>query len=1616
MKEKTKVWLYDIIFIFILVAALFLRLNGSDWDEVENPHPDERFLSLVTSSISPVNTISDFFNTENSSLNPNNTGYDFFVYGTFPIFLTRYVSEWTDLTGYGNTFTVGRHLSAMADFLVVIFVYLIARRLFKEKVALLAGIFSAFSVLNIQLSHFYVVDPFTNLFVIFSIYIAVLISTQTIRIILDNEGQKSSKLRLNWFLSALFGIGFGLAMASKLSAFPVALLLPLAILIQLWDISKEGKINSFWQIFGYLSFGALIALLTFRIAQPYAFKGPSFFNFGINPKWWSAIASQQSQAAGALDWPPSIQWARRTKFFSFINLSLWGIGLPMAIVAWGGIIFSAIKAIKNKFNKKSRNFLLIWVWTVVYFLWQSMAFNPTMRYQLNIYAPLAIFAGWTVIQLLEFDINENTRIKQIIGILGKGIAVFSVIGTIIYGIAFSNLYTKEEPRHEASKWIYQNVPGPITLPIQMEEGETYNQQIAISQNYLFNNGIPYSLSFLANRTGVLSELHFYKLETVQLFNENQETDEIHVISIKIGDNPASFLIPDIEEGKIDYVLKFDEPILIQKNMLYSMEIVVNTTDALKITGAAPINETNWDMALPFRVDNYDPFAGLYRSDLNLDIYADGDEIKRDRFISMLDQGDYLFISSSRQWGSLPRIPERYPMAEQYYSALMGCPETITVEKCYNNVESGMYQGRLGFDLVYIAENSPHIGKFKINDQSSEEAFTVYDHPKVFIFKKSDSYDANVIAEFFNSIDISNFKHLTPLQATKTGLTPQQARNQPNLLLTEEQATLQNSAGTWAKLFNTNALINQNQVIGVIVWLLILWLLSISVYPILRYLFSSLPDKGYPIARIAGMALLAFFSWLFANLGFSYTRVEIAVVWGGLLIISFLFTLKQKEELKKEIKSYWKYYILIEVIFLIAFVLGLLIRFGNPDLWHISKGGEKPMDFAYFNAILKSVAFPPYDPWFSGGYLNYYYFGFVLVGTLVKLLGIVPSFAYNLILPTILGILVVGGFSISWNIYLLNDRRRDNEKPVSPWIIGLAGGSFLAILGNMGMIQMILVGLSKLGALNANLAFDTGKFFQKIGWGIQGFFLSISGQSLPYYLSDYYWWPGRVIRAIGEIEPITEFPFFTFIYADPHAHYFSLSLATLILTVILSLVFFFKKQSKSLIKFGLNIVFAGIVVAMIYMTNTWDYPVYLTFTAIALILGIINFYEPFLIKIEIKWKDALEKIFIVFIALLMLFLSFKIAVYFYDYWNIAGYSSVKPWDGQTTSIANYLTQWLLFIVIIFIWLIWETKLWLMDTPAQYLLILKENMWAVIGIPLLSLIAILALWLVGGVKIAWIVIPLGIWIVLLLVLKKNSLSKQIGLFLAGSALFLTLMVEVIVLNGDIERMNTVFKFYLQAWTLFSIASAVALGWLLSINHLWKIKWQKLFNTLMVILLFLSMLFPIIGTSAKIRDRMSINAPHTLDGMKYMLSASYYDQDQQIDFDEDYQLIQWMQQNIEGTPNIVEAQIHEYYWGGRISIYTGLPTVLGWNWHQRQQRGVLQDAEVWQRDADVENFYNSLDRAFIETFIEEYNIQYIVVGKLERAFYETYGIDKFSLWDGELWENVYQNGQTALYKVIQ
>ena len=87
-----------------------------------------------------------------------------------------------------------------------------------------------------------------------------------------------------------------------------------------------------------------------------------------------------------------------------------------------------------------------------------------------------------------------------------------------------------------------------------------------------------------------------------------------------------------------------------------------------------------------------------------------------------------------------------------------------------------------------------------------------------------------------------------------------------------------------------------------------------------------------------------------------------------------------------------------------------------------------MDFSYFNAVLKSTTFPPYDPWFAGGYINYYYYGFVLIGVLVKWLGIIPSVAYNLILPTWFSMLAMGAFCIGWNLLKKRKLRSQDASP------------------------------------------------------------------------------------------------------------------------------------------------------------------------------------------------------------------------------------------------------------------------------------------------------------------------------------------------------------------------------------------------------------------------------------------------------------------------------------------------------------------------------------------------------------------------------------------------------------
>ncbi len=185
--ENKYSFLYDIALVLVILAGFWFRSVGLDWDEGQHLHPDERFLTMVETSIVPVDLANEtlgeppdgcqewggYFDTKCSSLNPHNRGHGFFVYGTLPIFVTRYVAEWMGETGYGSVHLVGRQLSALVDLLSIILLYFIVARVYHKKVALLSAAFSALAVLQIQQSHFFTVDTFVNLFMFLAIYFAV---------------------------------------------------------------------------------------------------------------------------------------------------------------------------------------------------------------------------------------------------------------------------------------------------------------------------------------------------------------------------------------------------------------------------------------------------------------------------------------------------------------------------------------------------------------------------------------------------------------------------------------------------------------------------------------------------------------------------------------------------------------------------------------------------------------------------------------------------------------------------------------------------------------------------------------------------------------------------------------------------------------------------------------------------------------------------------------------------------------------------------------------------------------------------------------------------------------------------------------------------------------------------------------------------------------------------------------------------------------------------------------------------------------------------------------------------------------------------------------------------
>ncbi len=1703
MNREKYPWLYDVLFLLVFLLAGYLRLAGANWGANGGQHPDENHFSGVLESlraqkcaepgvsveaclpeqkqwISP----GDYFNSATSTLNPYNRGFNFYVYGNLPMTIIRVAADamqQRDIEIFGRQFTLfaadqrnlrifGRQFSAFADLFAIFFLYLLVSRLYGRRVGLLAALFSALTVMQIQQSHFFTVDLFVNSFAMLALWFAVAIlehrekraenreegtgdkeqgienkeirdseeriesgeqvEVEESEVLLDSSQPVSNPpaiiksqdhFSLNtsylfliarnplFLLSIGFGFALGMAMASKINIAPLAIVLPAAFVLRYFVHKKENASSPTdnWKlVIICLIAGGLATLISFRIFQPYAFDG-----IGLNPQWVENIKEQRVQAKGDADLPWNLQWARRSHLFSFMNLTLWGLGLPLGILAWAGFLYMGWRILKGEWHHA-----LLWGWTAFYFLWQSLQFNPTMRYQLPIYPLLVMMAAWFVFEVAGLKVERFKRFSlptAVAGILGIAVLVL----TAIWAFAFHTIYLRDEPRVAASRWIFQNAPGPLNVEI-LTEDSPYNQPLPFPISGFVQAGQPYDISFVAQSDGML--------DNITLGHAINKLAASATLRLTLSEVPnpapeqalATASLTSKFEANGDprgdsYPLALDKSVAITKGSQYYLRLEIDN-GALEISGATVANETDYDYPLPLRVDGYDAFGGLYRGDLNLQVYWDDNADKLNRFITTLNDTDYILIPTNHQYGQITRLPERYPLTTLYYRELIGCPAGKDIIWCYRVAQPGMFEGRLGYDLVAVFETYPRLGPIVINDQAAEEAFTFYDHPKVIIFKKNENFNITEVQSILSSVDLTKVVHLMPRQFS----------GYSNLLLPADQLARQRAGGTWSDLFDYNWIQNRYPVVGLFIWYLFIFILGLAIYPLTRLVMPGLADKGYPLSRALGLVLFGYLAWLASSLGIPHTRLTLAIVFGLLILLGVWLAYYQRAELRDEWQNNRKYFLMIEGLFLGFFLIDLLIRIGNPDLWHPAKGGERPMDFSYFNAVVKSTIFPPYDPWFAGGYINYYYYGFVLVATPVKLLGIVPSIAYNFILPTLFAIVGVSAFSLGWNLLTKDEVGRtlapgasagvkDEESlqsdssfiihPLS-FIAGLTASALTILLGNLGTIQLVYQKLQELGAAGTFSWDKTIPISQRWAWAIQGLKMTFEGFSLPLGHGEWYWNPSRVVPPGGGNE-ITEFPLFTFLYSDLHAHMIAIPLALLAFSWALAVVVGRAKWRNQLAA-AAGLVVGGLIIGSFYPTNLSDSYTYLLLGILAIGYAVFRYAET---------PSLGRRILLALGAVVALYLLSNYLYEPYRAWYAQAYSKLDPWKGPFTPIWSYLTHWLVFLFIVVSWMVWETREWMAATPVSALRKLKPYQLLIEGALVVLVLAMIVLQYLGT-SVGWVALPIAAWAAVLLLRPDLPDAKRFVLFLVGTALLITIVVEVVVVSGDIGRQNTIFKFYMQAWLMLAVSAGAAFTWTLPAFFQWLPGWRVFWQTAMILLISGAALFTVSGTAGKIRDRWILEAPRTLDSMTFMNFADYDLFGQRLDLREDYRAIRWVQANVPGSPVIVEASnCIEYQWCARFTIYTGLPGVIGWNWHQRQQR-VFTSIWVEDRVADVGNFYNNVDVQVARAFLEEYDVRYIIVGQLERAAYAPEGIAKFEQFDGQYWREIYRDGNTVIYEVMQ
>ena len=1477
----------------ILAVALALRIHGIDWDGGYAYHPDERDIymrsdcmyALLTDAphASTCGYLNDhpeaepglgglryFFDAERSPLNPH-----WFPLGSILIYLMVFIRSvvelFTDVGGLDMRFA-GRALSALADVGSVLMVFLLGRRMYGRNVGLLAAGLTALAVVHVQHSHFYRPETFTVLLTLASIW-------ATLRMV--------EKRRLRD--SVLLGVILGLALAPKVNVLPLLAPLALGYGYRVLD-EAEGKWDEITpemlqKVAGHAILAGMVAIAVFFVTTPYAFIDIGAFV--------SDVMLQTRMARNAGMFPFTVQYVDTPAFlYQMRQTIVWGLGVPLGVVAWLAIPFTALLVFLERRHFRADLILLAWVAPSLLFL-ESFEVR-FLRYLFPLMPVMILLASRMMLWNLERAGDPARRLKDaaretLAGIRRRrlnlpaansalvmsliiGLPVIVVASTVFYSLAFQRVYANEHPATQASRWILTEVP---------------------------------------RGTGIVFDNH-------------------------------------------------------------------------------------WDEFLP----------GIYGYDTwQFPLYERDSQGKMTELASNLARSDYLVFYSARPYASAARDPERFPYSNSYYRQLFAGELGYRLHREFTNYPS---LGGVVFRddaLRYSGLHSPvpeftaQDANFTLNFGYADDNVSGYDHPRVLVFRNADRLSEQTLRS----------KLAPPVR-------PVSADDETALMLTPEALEKQRSGGTFSDIADRRGWPNAAPVLA---WLLLVELIFLLTLPLAFFVFRPLSDRGFLLARILGLLAVCWVAWMAVSLGWlDFSRGAVYLGMGAIAALSGVVLWFKHRELWEFVRLRWRFLLFCEGLFLAAFLAFVAIRYLNPDLWHPYRGGEKPMELAYFTAVFRSTTLPPFDPWFAGGYLNYYYWGYFVIACVNRVAAVLPTTAFNLAVPLFFALTVTAAFSLGYNLAAgvkkAGIRRRDDagtpfwgaqEKKGShkgrpylpPVFCGIAAALFVAVIGNLDGIVQILQGAW------AVLAHD-GPWPGFDFWRSSRMIPPLEGFE-PSPLA--FWMPEYIAGDAGSSWHITEFPFFTFLFADLHAHMMVIPFTLLALGLGLALVAGLRSGTWP------RTAATGIAIALtlgaLWAVNSWDYPSY-----VMLMLGLVGVAAIFMRASPGRkfWTFAGMGAGILVLSVL-LFWPFH---HHYETFN----NGLDP-SRWRTPVDRFLGIHGLFLFIIATYLVART--W-SDLKA-----LARTSWASEELPANMgwLRPVVALIVLAGMFMAatgyWNAVLVMAFLALVVVAgwrvfqvpEPSRPYEALVIAMLAMAAFIVIGVDFVTVEGDIGRMNTLFKYYLEVWVFLAIAAAYALWWLVPVGlALGALKRPGIATAWLAVLLLLlgaSLIYTFLGTRDRVGDRF-LDLPASLDGTAYMSGAQHWERGEYFPLKWDLEAIRWLQDNADGSPVVLEAHMEQYRWGGRIANYTGLPTVLGWPWHQTQQRYAYRD-RIDLRANHVHQAYETTDAGLAMDIMERYGVGFVVVGDLERLNYNERGLAKFDeMAEAGLLSRVYANEGTAIF----